>query len=521
MENHLNVIKILVDKFSAEINPIHKFYGTPLHCAAFANSPQIVFYLLDHGAKVNVQTENGLLAKDICTLDEIKKIILEYSDETNSEQEEFYKDIQVPAKPPKVKGYIYKYKAKTNKIIKCYLLIDIKEYKLVIYDDIKDYPDNYKRDYLLENIKHVRRVTSADKNNKYSYFEFEYLKKHTLCCEHKHIAITWINYLNSALEYSNFITKLKKNINSPKSNRKEIEEFLKIAEAETSMEIELNDTIEEEKFISKSFTNTQSSQEEIKNLSEPSDKMSLSSFTILEKIGSGTYGSIFKVELKNTKKVYALKMISKDFLFKTKQVKYAMGEAQLLKVINHSFIIKMHFSFQDERFIYFVIDHCYYGDLSTQIIGNKGLEESAARFYIAELILAIEYLHSLEVVHRDLKPSNVLLAIDGHIRLADLGLAKQISGKIQSSSNFDEKKTFCGTLSYLAPEMLLKKSSGKTVDVYGIGAVLYELLVGYSLHFGENPKMIIKNIQAGYINIPKNLSKDARSVLKVIFILIK
>ena len=140
-------------------------------------------------------------------------------------------------------------------------------------------------------------------------------------------------------------------------------------------------------------------------------KICFSSFKILKKIGAGAFGQIFKVQLIETGQIFALKSISKDYLFKTKQLKYALNEGKILKMVDNPFVIKMHYAFQTPKYLHFVLDFCEGGDLSMHITNKQIFEESEAKFYIAELILAIEYLHSKNIIYRDLKPDNVLLGI--------------------------------------------------------------------------------------------------------------
>ena len=149
-------------------------------------------------------------------------------------------------------------------------------------------------------------------------------------------------------------------------------------------------------------------------------------------------------------------------------------------------------------------------------IENKELfTENQARFYIAELILAIEYLHSLNIIYRDLKPENILIGNDGHLKLTDFGLAKQMPNQYGNRS-----LSFCGSLLYLSPEMVMKKNPGKEIDIYGIGAILYELLSGFPPFYNQDPTTMLNNIQFGHLKIPKYISGNAQSILEVSFIFI-
>lgn len=140
----------------------------------------------------------------------------------------------------------------------------------------------------------------------------------------------------------------------------------------------------------------------------------------------------------------------------------------ILKKADFPFIISLYFAFQTPLNIYIALDNCSNGDLSELIIVKEKLNENTSRFIIAQIILAIEYLHKNNILYRDLKPENILIAADGYVKLTDFGLSKQNCFSM----------SFCGSPAYLSPEMLEKKGVGFSSDIYGIGCVLYEMVVG-------------------------------------------
>ena len=176
-----------------------------------------------------------------------------------------------------------------------------------------------------------------------------------------------------------------------------------------------------------------------------------------------------------------MKVLNKGFLVKNQHLKYAISEANILKRASHPFVLKMHYSFQTPANLYMILDLCTGGDLAYHLGIREIFEENEARFFIAEVLLAIEYIHSLNVVYRDLKPENILVGSDGHIKLADFGLAKEGIGKGNSKA-----KSFCGSPAYLPPEMLGESGVGKPADIYQMGAVLYEMLVGMPPFYTDN-----------------------------------
>jgi serum/glucocorticoid-regulated kinase 2 len=153
-----------------------------------------------------------------------------------------------------------------------------------------------------------------------------------------------------------------------------------------------------------------------------------------------------------------------------------------------------------------ILDYCSIGDLSYQIQIDL-LEEDEAKFYIAELILAIEYLHNHNIIYRDLKPENILIDSDGHIKLADFGLAKE------NVTNDVPNKTFCGSPNYLSPEMLTNEGATKASDIYGIGAILYELISGNPPFFTQNQSEMFKNIIEKKLEFQEFFSEEIKDLL--------
>ena len=231
------------------------------------------------------------------------------------------------------------------------------------------------------------------------------------------------------------------------------------------------------------------------------------SFEILELIGGGSFGKVFKVKLKGTDKIFAMKVLNKGYLIKKKLLRYAITECNVLKQSNCPFIIKLHYSFQTPENLYMILDYCPIGDLSYQIQLNL-FEEDEAKFYIAELILAIEYLHRHDIIYRDLKPENILIDADGHVKLADFGLAKE-----NVSSNVPNK-TFCGSPQYLSPEMLSKEGTTKSSDIYGIGAILFELISGAPPFFSQDENLMYKNISENRLMFPEFFSDELKDLLR-------
>ena len=238
------------------------------------------------------------------------------------------------------------------------------------------------------------------------------------------------------------------------------------------------------------------------------EQISLKDFICLAQLGKGSFGQVYLVEKINTKEKFAMKVLNKEKILGQNLLKYAIAERNILSNNNHPFIVKLNYSFQTSSKLFLIIEYCPNSDLSKHLIKEKRFIESRAKFYICELILALEYLHKKDIIFRDLKPSNILLDKDGHIKLIDFGLSKE-----GVNDDFNAK-SFCGSIGYFAPEILLKQGYGKSVDWYSLGIIFYEMLFGTIPRFTFNKEEIIKNLKKVEINIPNFISKEAAELIK-------
>jgi tRNA A-37 threonylcarbamoyl transferase component Bud32 len=251
---------------------------------------------------------------------------------------------------------------------------------------------------------------------------------HKFCFYTEKAADQWFRYLSYAIPYAKFIKSLSSSLCDKKISKEVRDvhsELLETILKEGQETVEVEDGIpdinkqalnyieenkseddEEPEFIPSSHKVLTTAEEE---LEKEKKKVQFSSLEVMNKIGKGAFGQVFKVKLKDNNKFFAMKSISKKFLESTKQLKYALSECKLLKDINYPFIIKMHYIIQTPEYLHLILDLCEGGDLSMHIIEKQMLEEQEAKFYVAELILAIEHLHSKNIIYRDLKPDNILL----------------------------------------------------------------------------------------------------------------
>lgn len=271
-------------------------------------------------------------------------------------------------------------------------------------------------------------------------------------------------------------------------------------------------------------------------------RYNVTDFKIIKTIGKGAFGEVRVVMEKQTEAVYALKMMSKKEMIAKKQVSHIQAERNLLAAADNKWLVKMNFSFQDNTWLYLVMEYCAGGDLMTILMRDDILSEQQTRFYMSELAQAIKSVHNLKFVHRDLKPDNVLISNSGHVKLSDFGLAKGFASKEQDYINKYEKEkekikqggpvrksrtqykrdrklmfSTVGTPDYIAPEVFSQKGYGVEVDWWSLGVIMFECLVGYPPFYAEQPLQTCRKI-VNYkrtLKIPSEagLSREAKDIL--------
>ncbi|KAI9749091.1 MAG: hypothetical protein M4579_007007 [Chaenotheca gracillima] len=236
-------------------------------------------------------------------------------------------------------------------------------------------------------------------------------------------------------------------------------------------------------------------------------------FQILKLIGKGTFGQVYQVRKKDTQRIYAMKVLSKKVIVQKKEVAHTLGERNILvrtAMADSPFIVGLKFSFQTPTELYLVTDYMSGGELFWHLQKEGRFNEQRAKFYIAELILALQHLHQHDIVYRDLKPENILLDANGHIALCDFGLSKA------NLTKNDTTNTFCGTTEYLAPEVLLDEQGyTKMVDFWSLGVLVFEMCCGWSPFYAEDTQQMYKNIAFGKVRFPRDaLSTEGRNFVK-------
>lgn len=254
---------------------------------------------------------------------------------------------------------------------------------------------------------------------------------------------------------------------------------------------------------------------EIKDITkEGCEKPTQSHFELLKVLGEGSFGKVFlvrKITVPDAGTLYAMKVLKKATL-KVRDRERTKMERNILASINHPFIVGLHYAFQTEGKLYLVLDFLRGGDLFGRLAKEIMFTEEDVKFYMAELVLALDHLHSLGIIYRDLKPENILLDYEGHIALTDFGLSKESVFK-------DEDRTFsfCGTVEYMAPEVVSRKGHTHVCDWWSLGVLMFEMLVGTLPFTCKDRKQTMNQILRAKLRMPEFLSPEAQSLLRALF----
>lgn len=220
------------------------------------------------------------------------------------------------------------------------------------------------------------------------------------------------------------------------------------------------------------------------------------------------FGRTRLVKSLKDKNYYCMKIMNKARIVKLKQLPHVLNEVTILSRLRNLFAIEMRALFQDENSVYMVLEYIPGGELFSHLRRNKVFEVAAYQFYAIEIACALYHLHQLQIVYRDLKPETVLLTKDGHIRLSEFGLAKQLD------PTHTQTFTLCGTPEYVAPEVILNQGYGSTVDWWALGVLLHEMIMGFPPFFGKNPFLVYQRILEGRISMDPSLPSSTTSAVR-------
>ena len=555
-KNNVKIVSLLLLK--SDLLLLDKDNKAALEYATNHNIKILISKVI-HQKLLNINDKESLTYKNISAfIKKYKNLLIKekklISPLSLTEKYEFLKKIaKFPIKPPFVYGHL----EKAGRVFRVYRkrYLEINPLKGVInrYKKKEDFPKSPNETIQLRDIVECNRIPmsfkegnefcftlSIQENGQSEPFEEKYMAHKAQIYE------KWVEMINRSVSFVKFWDKVKIKFSNAKD---QINEYLKeikfdvmYLDSDTG-DIKLYDINGKLKTVQKKLIEENEEEEEDEddgydnnnifdldlnsnnnkinnnpNFSENpnSEKLiedssikygiTFDSFEILSLLGIGSFGKVCKVRMKKTGKIYAMKILNKNFLIKNKILKHAITECNILKKSSSPFIITLHYAFQTPDNLYMILDYCPGGDLDFHI-QIRIFEEEEAKFYIAELILAIEYLHINNILYRDLKPENILIHSDGHIKLADFGLARE-------NVKDGVTKSFCGSPSYLSPEMIQKRESTKASDIYGIGAVLYEMMSGYTPFYGNDLKTLYTNITQKKLMFPEYFSKKAKNLLK-------
>ena len=207
----------------------------------------------------------------------------------------------------------------------------------------------------------------------------------------------------------------------------------------------------------------------------------------------------------NSNEIIFIKILNKSNIMKSNQTQHVLNELEIIPNLDHPSIIKFLSFYQDDKYLYLAFEFIPGGDLFTLLKAENNLSIEQSQFYLGQIIFALEYLHSRNIIYRNLKPENILINKNGYIKLTDFELVKNLD---------DRTYTLCGTPGYMAPEIILNKGYGLGVDWWALGILLYEMICGVDPFADESPMKIYENILEGKIKFTSDFDDTSKSLIK-------
>eukprot|EP00871_Galdieria_phlegrea_P004371 jgi/Galph1/4935/GphlegSOOS_G3507.1 len=287
------------------------------------------------------------------------------------------------------------------------------------------------------------------------------------------------------------------------------------------------------------------SNRELRFMRDTHRRMTEDQFEVVDVIGRGAFGEVRLVRKRDSNEYFAMKKLRKSEMLRKDQTSHVRAERDVLVEADHSCICKLYYSFQDDKYLYLVLEYLPGGDLMSLLMRKDVLTEEETRFYAAEMIVAIDTIHRLGYIHRDIKPDNLLFDVQGHLKVSDFGLCKAFRVEendnllLERSDNDEDSvgslstsqktaawkqtaraKVFStvGTPDYIAPEVLLRCGYGEECDWWSVGVIIYEMLIGYPPFYADDPVSTCRKILKWreHLSFPSDakISKEARMLIE-------
>ena len=565
IKGHINIVRILLFLKEIDVNIVNKKDGTALHIACKKNNMQIVSILVSFKADLNIKDSKNRLPIDLTTDENIKKILKKAMIYTSKEDESnlitgetelsmYVDNFFTPPKPPITIGHI----EKRGNILPTYshIFIEVNPTLNCIkkYKNSSEYPKNYYGIIDLNLVNSCKREFPKAKDM--FYFSVNHSSKDIFRVKNEGSFNKWIKVINESIIFCRYwsrIEKINRNAHDFLNKQKNIIEIIEengevknYEEEQKRKNEERNELVretmlknlnKEENTIKKVDVKEPEKKEKDKITIKDNNKntninantgpkkinlhiqllddsgkkgINLKSFEKVDLQFHYLFGNVFKVRLKeknDNNETLILKKIKKRELYRLKQIKNVENEINLIKQCDSPFILKIIHSFQDKKNIYMVEEFCPGGNLKWHINLNL-FEEDEAKFYIAELILAIEYLHKKNLCFKNLKSEKILINDKNHIQLIGYGIVKEDS-KEENENNF-----FGINDEYISPELLSLRGKDKMADIYGIGVVLYEMVCGTKPFYSkENVNLFNNDFNKNKLMMNEYFSMELKNLL--------